>query len=149
MCNQPGGVIPPLSSEEAPFNIIPPAAEAERADGNPQEAEDVSLIAAEYKQLQDENDKYNNEKRDLENKKVRIEIAMMRLNLRMKNRFSQNVFKYLWFYSGFCAFVVLLQGFNPDIDVHSFHIHLWNVEFRLKRFNLDNKVLITLQRVVS
>ncbi|MFT9441858.1 MAG: hypothetical protein ABF593_08860 [Acetobacter papayae] len=124
--------------------IIPSSAPKEAEDGNPQEKRDVDILYGYIASLEAGKKEYDEKRQKYKERKRNLKLARVRLDLRMKNKFSKNVFKYLWFYSGFCALVVLLQGFNPDVDVHSFHLQLWNVEFRLKRFNLDNKVLITL-----
>ncbi|GAO00977.1 hypothetical protein Gxy13693_077_005 [Komagataeibacter xylinus NBRC 13693] len=129
---------------EALNNVIPPAAQAERVDGNPREARDISLLSAEYQQLQAEHNKYNREKQDIENRKAKMEIAMMRLDLRMKNKFSKNVFAFLWAFSGFCALILAIQGFNPKLDFHIHNDHFWNIEFRINGFCINDTPLTTL-----
>lgn len=124
--------------------IIPSSAPKDVEDGNPDEKRDVDILYGYIGSLEEGKKEYDEKRQRYKERKRNLKLARVKLDLRMKNNFSKNVFKYLWFYSSFCAAIIALQGFNPDIDVHSFHMQMWNIEFRLNRFHIDNKVLITL-----
>ncbi|GAD09828.1 hypothetical protein GFGA_1c0921 [Gluconobacter frateurii NBRC 103465] len=125
-------------------SIIPPAAEAERRDGNPKEAKDIQLLSGEFQQFEADNQSYRNERAQIENRKAKIEIAMMRLDLRMKNKFSKNVFSYLWFFSGFCGIILFLQGTNPNFDIGFIIKNHKYLHVRMHGFKLSETALTTL-----
>lgn len=124
--------------------IIGPGSKKDVEDDNPKEIAQSEKISDEISALEQGQTDFINERNSLINKKERMHLIRMKLEMRMRQDFSKRVFCYLWVFSGFCATVLLLQGFNPDTDIHFHSDKFWNIEFRWHGFKLDAAPLTTL-----
>jgi len=92
----------------------------------------------EEEQLDTEKDLYyKNQERDLK-------IKALRQELKLKRKFSRQVIKYLWIFSGCCLGILFLQGFSPKICIKFTVCSYFYGLFRLNGFHLDGTPLTTL-----
>ncbi|ETD00053.1 MULTISPECIES: hypothetical protein [Asaia] len=123
--------------EEFLSRLIDPSPEIEESSSDT-ESEDARNAVKEEEQLErDKREYYKNLKKE-------AKIAASRQEMAIKQRFSDQIILYLWFFSAACLVIIFLQGFSPKLDLHlnigsSFHF-----KQHLDGFHINNTSLTTL-----